>query len=149
MTAIKLLGLWCAGVFGVSVSAQNYTINWATIDSGGGTSTGGIYTVTGTIGQPSAGTMTGDNYNLVGGFWGVIAAVQMPGAPALTVAHTAANSVIISWPSPWTDWKLQQNGNVNSTNWTDVVRAPADDGTNKTVTVSPPLGNIFYRLRKQ
>ena len=32
-----------------------YSIDWSTIDGGGGTSTGGVYTVSGTIGQPDAG----------------------------------------------------------------------------------------------
>jgi len=36
-------GLW-------AVHAQNYTIDWQKIAGGGGTSTGGVYTVSGTIG---------------------------------------------------------------------------------------------------
>ncbi len=47
----------------------DYEISWHTIDAGGGTSTGGTYTLTGTIGQPDAGDMSGDNYTLSGGFW--------------------------------------------------------------------------------
>ena len=35
--------------------AQSYQIDWFTIDGGGGTSTGGVYSVSGTIGQPDAG----------------------------------------------------------------------------------------------
>src|SRR6266446_8892605 len=60
--------------------AQQYSIDWYTIDGGGGTSTGGVYSVSGTIGQPDAGTMSGGNYSLAGGFWGLIAAVQTAGA---------------------------------------------------------------------
>ena len=30
--------------------AQSYSIDWFTIDGGGGTSTGGVYSVSGTIG---------------------------------------------------------------------------------------------------
>jgi len=61
--------------------AQTYSIDWYTIDGGGGTSTGGVYAVSGTIGQPDAGgPMTGGNYSLTGGFWSLIAAVQT-GAP--------------------------------------------------------------------
>ncbi|MFN3409754.1 MAG: hypothetical protein ACK45B_12210, partial [Limisphaerales bacterium] len=44
--------------FCFSALAQ-YSIPWQTIDGGGGTSTGGVYRVTGTIGQPDAsGPMT-------------------------------------------------------------------------------------------
>ena len=56
--------------------AQDYAINWHTIDGGGGTSTGGVYSVTGTIGQPDAGTMSGGSYTLTGGFWALPVAVQ-------------------------------------------------------------------------
>jgi len=44
-----------------------YSINWYKIAGGGGTSTGGTYQVSGTIGQPDAsGAMTGGNYSLTG-----------------------------------------------------------------------------------
>ncbi len=46
----------------------DYEISWHTIDAGGGTSTGGPYTLTGTIGQPDAGEMAGGDYELAGGF---------------------------------------------------------------------------------
>src|SRR6516164_4620415 len=53
-----------------TVSAQNYSIDWYKIAGGGGTSTGGTYQVSGTIGQPDAsGAMTGGNYSITGGFW--------------------------------------------------------------------------------
>ena len=44
--------------------AQTYSIDWSTIDGGGGTSTGGVYSVSGTIGQPDAGgPMTNGQYS--------------------------------------------------------------------------------------
>src|SRR5437879_126264 len=66
------------------VHAQSFTIDWFTIDGGGGTSTGGVYSVSGSVGQPDAGAqpMTGGNFSLVGGFWSLFA-VQTPGAPLL------------------------------------------------------------------
>jgi hypothetical protein len=55
-------------------------INWYTIDGGGGTSTGGNFTLSGTIGQPDAGpVMAGGNFTLSGGFWaGVGAGTRCP-----------------------------------------------------------------------
>jgi hypothetical protein len=53
-----------------SAHAQSYSIDWFTIDGGGGASTGGVYSVSGTIGQPDAGVMSGGHYSLAGGFWG-------------------------------------------------------------------------------
>lgn len=47
----------------------DYDISWYTIDGGGGTSSGGPYTLTGTIGQPDAAYSAGGEYELLGGFW--------------------------------------------------------------------------------
>ena len=140
--SIVALGLCICG------SAQNYSIDWFTIDGGGGTSTGGVYSVSGTIGQPDAGKMSGGNYTIEGGFWGLIVAVQTPGAPLLTIASTATNTVAISWPSPSTGFNLQVNTNgLGTVNWSNVSATPTDDGTTKTVIVNPPVGNRFYRLK--
>src|SRR5512134_2287053 len=87
-------------VSAMALLAQPYSIDWSTIDGGGGTSTGGVYSVTGTIGQPDAGTMSGGNYTLQGGFWGVVAAVQTPGAPLLSIFRTTTNTLAVTWPSP-------------------------------------------------
>jgi hypothetical protein len=56
----------------VSVAAiGGYTLDWWTADGGGGmNSSGGVYSLGGTIGQPDAGTSSGGPYTLVGGFWG-------------------------------------------------------------------------------
>ena len=129
--------------------AQNFSIDWFTVDGGGGTSTGGVFSVSGTIGQTDAGHLSGGNYGLDGGFWGMIAAVQTPGAPLLTITRTTTNTMAVSWPSPSTGFVLQQNTNgVNSVNWSNVLTAPNDDGTTKTLIVNPPAGSRFYRLKK-
>ncbi len=54
-----------------SASAQTYAVSWWTVD-GGGTmaATGGTYSLSGTIGQPDAGVLSGGTYSLAGGFWG-------------------------------------------------------------------------------
>ena len=49
--------------------ADDYEIDWYTIDGGGGTSTGGNFELSGTIGQPDAGAMAGADFELAGGFW--------------------------------------------------------------------------------
>ena len=133
-----------------AAQAQTYSIDWSTVDGGGGTSTGGVYAVTGTLGQPDASqqAMTGGNYSLVGGFWSLIA-VQTPGAPLLSIFRTTTNTVAVSWPSPSTGWTLQQNTNsVSSVNWNNVTSGIQDDGTTKTLIVNPPTSNRFYRLSK-
>jgi hypothetical protein len=50
--------------------AQPFAIDWYTIDGGGGTSAGGAFSLSGTIGQADAGgPMTGGTFSLTGGFW--------------------------------------------------------------------------------
>ena len=53
-----------------SAGEPGYRITRQTIDGGGRmNSSGGDYELSGTIGQPDAGQMTGDGYALTGGFW--------------------------------------------------------------------------------
>ena len=127
---------------------QQYSIDWYKVAGGGGTSTGGVFSVSGTIGQPdaSAQPMTGGNFSLTGGFWGLIAAVQTPGEPLLTITRSGGN-VIVSWPSPSTGFGLQENVSVGTTNWNPAAQIPADNGTTKSVTIPMPTGNKFYRLK--
>ena len=133
----------------LNLAAQSFRVDWFTIDGGGGTSTGGVYSITGTIGQPDAGKMSGGNFTIDGGFWGVIAAVQTPDAPLLSIARTTTNTVALFWPSPSTGFTLQQNTNsISSANWSNVVTTPLDDGATRTIIVNPPIGNRYYRLMK-
>jgi len=129
------------------VHAQNYSIDWFTIDGGGGTSTGGVYSVSGTIGQPDAGHMTGANYAVDGGFWGLISVVQTPGSPLLTIARTATNTLAVSWPSPSTGFSLQQNTNLSTANWVTPAETINNNGTINFIIVSPPAGKRFFRLQ--
>lgn len=52
-------------------SGGGYDLAWSTVDGGGYTfSSGGDYSLGGTIGQPDAGVLSGGDYTLIGGFWG-------------------------------------------------------------------------------
>src|ERR1035437_8672222 len=103
---MRILGLIILALAVLSARAQSYSVDWYKIAGGGGTSTGGLYSVSGTIGQPDAsGAMTGGNYSLTGGFWSLINVVQTTGAPTLSITHSG-NSVIVSWPTPSASWTL-------------------------------------------
>jgi len=131
----------------LSAFAQSYSTDWYKIAGGGSTSTGGDYSASGTIGQPDAGgAMTGGNYSLTGGFWSLIAVVQTPGAPLLTITHSG-NSVTISWPSPSAGWTLQQNSDLTMTSWS-TSGGISDNGTIKSITITSPTGNLFFRLKQ-
>ena len=127
--------------------AQSYTIDWYKVSGGGGTSTGGTYQVSGTIGQPDAGmAMSGGSYSLTGGFWSLIAVVQTPGLPNLGIAHSG-NSVIVSWPNTVSS-TLQTNNNLASASGWNAYGGTVNttSGTN-IITISPPTGSLFFRLK--
>jgi hypothetical protein len=70
VAALLVVVLLMAGlVFSAARAANGYEVTWYTFDGGGGSSTGGTYTVTGSIGQPDAGSHAGSGYGLAGGFW--------------------------------------------------------------------------------
>ena len=50
--------------------AQPFSVNWFKVAGGGGTSTGDVFTVTGTFGQHDAGgPMAGGGFSVMSGFW--------------------------------------------------------------------------------
>jgi hypothetical protein len=124
------------------IQAAPYEISWFSVDGGGGTSTGGLYSVSGTIGQPDAGAATGGPYSLLGGFWSLLA-VQQTGLPTLIIKPAGTN-VILSWSTNSTGFVLQASSGITPPSWAD-----APSGTNNPVTVPATGLARFYRLRKQ
>ncbi len=126
-----------------------FKLNWATVDGGGGASTGGVFTVHGTIGQPDTGAMSGGNFSLTGGFWSLLSVVPSEGAPLLALYRTPTNSLAVTWPSPSAGWTLQQNtSGLDAIHWSNVTIGIQDDGQRRIFLISPPTGNRFYRLVK-
>lgn len=139
----------CVLVFAISSIAQTYSIDWFSVAGGGGTSTGGVYSISGTVGQPDAGaTMSGGTYTVDGGFWIVPISPPIPSVPKLSIRRSGAD-VIIAWPSVSPGFLLQQNSALGNTNWTEVGNAPVVVGDEKQVIVTPSIGNTFYRLKFQ
>jgi len=71
--------------------SSDYDLTWHTIDGGGGTSAGGAYVLSGTIGQPDAGVMSGGEFVLSGGFWSGSAEAQAPFCPGDLNGDTVVN----------------------------------------------------------
>jgi hypothetical protein len=67
--AVLVLSLFLVSA-ALASSGGDYTLEWYTMDAGGGTSAGGDYILSGTIGQPDTGGMSAGIYSLSGGFWG-------------------------------------------------------------------------------
>lgn len=147
-TSVPLLAV--AGLlFTLNVRGQPYSIDWYTIDGGGGSRSGGTYQLSGTIGQPDASAaLNGGSYSLIGGFWSLLSVVQTPGGPLLKILLTSTNTAVVFWPSPSTGFGLQQNANLSTTNWMTPAETVNDNGVSRFIIVSPPTGIRFYRLFK-
>ena len=69
----KAMAVLAVGALVAAARAQSggvYSMTWSTVDGGGGMfSSGGIYAVGGTIGQPDAGSAAESAYGCAGGFW--------------------------------------------------------------------------------
>jgi hypothetical protein len=143
MKKLCIFALWATAS---AAFAQQYTIDWYKISGGGGTSTNGLYSVNGTIGQHDASRpMTGGNYSLTGGFWALISVVQTPGAPKLNISRSG-NTVTVYWQDA-SGWSLQQNANLALANdWAASGGMTNTNGTNYLNVVSP-TGNLFFRLQ--
>jgi hypothetical protein len=125
-----------------------FDIDWFAVAGGGGTSSGGDFELTATIGQHDAGDLSGDNFTIIGGFWGILAVFETPGAPSLSV-RVANNNVVISWPENGSQgFALEEAVALANASWTTVNATPqASNGTNR-VDLPLPVGNRFYRLSK-
>ena len=129
------------------VLAQNYRIDWYKVSGGGGTSTGSVYSVSGTIGQHDAGgPMTGGSYSLNGGFWALTSVLQTAGAPTLYI--TSSNTTVTVYWQNVPGWNLQQNPNLAAPGgWSASSGVTTSNGTNY-LNIASPTGNLFFRLSK-
>jgi hypothetical protein len=103
--------------------------------------------VSGTIGQAGAGHAASANYTVDGGFWSILAVVQTPGLPWLSIAGTTTNTVLVCWPAGGPSCVLLESPTMATNSWTTVGTQPVQVGDTMQVIVSPPVGNRFYRLR--
>jgi hypothetical protein len=88
-TILLTLPLWLSTL---AIHAQNYSIDWYNVSGGGGTSTGGQFSLSGAIGQPDVGAMAGGSYSLTGGFLSLGAAAPTPPAIVSVMPGTGPTS---------------------------------------------------------
>lgn len=141
----RALLVFAISAIAFTLHSQDYSIIWHTSDGGGGTSSSGVYSISGTMGQPDAcRAMTNGQYSLTGGFWAWPKAVQTPGAPLLSITAANPGFAQISWaPHTGTNWVLQQTAVLSPANWTN-----SPSGFTNPVVVPAPLPAKFYRLFK-
>ncbi len=141
----KILCISALSLAALTASAD-YAMDWFTVDGGGGLSTGGQFSLSGTIAQPDAGLVAGGRFSLAGGFWSAISIVQTPGAPVLSIQSLGAN-VRVFWPVPATGFLLEQAVNVTGP-WVPVTSAYVTNTTEISIS-TPASGQMkWYRLRR-
>jgi hypothetical protein len=123
--------------------AFGFEIDWFTIDGGGGSSSGGGFTINGTIGQADAGAMSGGSYAIEGGFWSLPQVIQTPGAPPLNIGRNGTQAVL-TWPAPSSGWQLQKSTDLIL--WNPATGTPAVINGNNTLNVPMTAGREYYRL---
>jgi len=91
--------------------------------------------------------MSGGQYSVTGGYWSMINVVQMPDVPKLIIVPHGANSVKVLWPDAATStYTLQQNANLATATWVTSGYAISNVGGTNAITITPPTGNLFFRL---
>jgi hypothetical protein len=147
MRYLLAIALLSVGFFAPVARGQstNYSISWHSIAGGGGASSGGNFSLNGTIGQPATASMSGGSYSVTGGFWSMIAAVQTPGAPQLIVSRAGAQA-IVSWLAPAAGFVLEQSQTLTSGSWTVSSATLTTNAGVISVTVPAGGGYQFYRL---
>lgn len=122
---------------------QPFALESWSIDGGGGTSAGGGFSVSGTIGQPDAGTLSGGGFGLVGGFPGFHVVPAGPMTVALQIL--ADGRVHVTWPGAEAAWQLEAASRLGSSPDWQTVTAPG--ATSYTAPATGPAR--FFRLRRQ
>jgi len=121
-----------------------FSIDWFTIDGGGGTSTNANFSLSGTIGQPDAGpVMTNGQFSVTGGFWALPTVIQTLGSPTLTIIPAAPGFATISWTPSTPGFVLQETLSLSLLNWTN-----SPSGATNPIVVPATLPSKFYRLIK-
>jgi hypothetical protein len=136
---MKALCLLIVALFGgYRLHAQSFSIDWFTIDGGGGTSVGGAFVLSGSIGQPDAGALSGGVFVLEGGYWSGV--MENSAIPTLHIA--LSNGMILISRGPNTPgFVLQQSDSLSSPVWGD---APSANANPVSITLSGTAR--FYRL---
>lgn len=130
-------------------SVGQFDLLSSAIAGGGGMSGGGQFQLSGTIGQPGAGTLIGGTFKLEGGFWNGITLIQTSGAPLLKMKFIGGGLAIISWPVSVQGFTLEESGSAGQPGaWSSTPQSVVDTWAEHTVTV-PANGVVkCYRLKK-
>ena len=135
----------------IHAPAQDFILDWSVIAGGGGESSAGDFSLEATIGQPEAGVMSAGDFELSGGFWSIIAALDTPPAPTLSLT-VSGSQVELSWPSSAGSFVLEEASTLTApppaSPWTTMTITPQQTNGMEVVRIPLASGNRFYRLRQ-
>jgi len=135
-----------AGVALLATANGTFQLEHAGVGSGGGTSSGGDFVVTGQIGVLGTGQSTGGSFTLEGGSLAMFMVVQTAGAPLLTLTRVGGD-VVLSWPVTAIGFNLEQTEDLTIPSWSGAGKSPAVVGDHFQMTF-PATGNSkFFRLQ--
>ena len=139
MKRLTLLFIAIAGLLGftwaiAATQGNSFTLDWWTVDGGGGRSDGGNLALHGTIGQPEAGApLSGGTLTLDGGFWGI--AGQGQPLPIVSITLTPLNPPITIPPQGGSyQYEVLITNNSDSSQTFDVwLQITAPNGASRTL----------------
>ena len=140
-------------------SSTNSGVTWETINNPGehsllitsGDGECGVFAVQTilTNEQPASAVPASNWYAVASGSDGsglIVSGSDSPSPPVLSIS-IFGNQVIIAWPSSVAGYALQENSDLTTTNWTDVIVAPSVfNGFNRVILPADTPHN-FYRLK--
>ena len=149
-TVFHALGCLFCLLLALNSHAQQYAVAWSKVAGGGGMqSTGGVYALSGTIGQVDTGRVAATNaYRIEAGFWAI--AIQQLGYPPLRIGRADTN-YFVSWLTAEPGMILQQATALGvPTSWSDVPDTVSTNGLTNLVqqALATGVSNRYYRLRR-
>ena len=168
--SVLLLGFFILhSPFCLRSSAQSFSVDWFKVAGGGGTSTGGVFTVSGTFGQADAGgPMNGPGYSATGGFWSLYAQQTSPltGATPAIISQSlsqfvtngsslALNVSAVGTPPLFYQWQkngvnLTDSGNISGSTTSNLLFSliATNDGGSYTLIIQNAYGSVTSSVVK-
>jgi hypothetical protein len=133
-------------------SGGSYTLEWFSVDGGGGTSSGGAFVLHGIAGQPDAGASSGSSFAITGGYLAVsltsgqttTSTATVTSSPTFTATHTKTATRTFTPSSTATKTSTNPSGATNTPTRTPTKTPTQPGNTNtptRTRTATPTLTN--------
>lgn len=128
--------------------AQDYQIHTSSF-TGGGSSAGGGFHLTGNFEWTPASQLGGGGYSLQSGFLAGVIVQQTPGGPRITITHVGTD-IVLTWTTSEAGWVLESSAAVAAPTaaWGTTSESVEQTDDTRTVTLTAPTGIRFYRLKK-